>query len=114
MWWSIQSWWEFHRTAVIGLVICVLIAVLTGIVLRVWQGPYGPTEVATGRITGFGNSVGRRSHPIAFVQVDGRRVEIRLPGNPRCRAGSRIALARNHNLIGPTYETASVPNPCGA
>jgi len=112
MWWTIRGWWEFHRTAVMGLLIAVLIAAAIGVALIVWRGPYGPTEAVTGRITGFGNSVGRRSYPIAFVQVDGRRAEIRLVETPRCRIGSQIALARNHNLIGSTYKAALVPEPC--
>jgi hypothetical protein len=105
MWWSIRGWWEFHRTAVIGL----LVAVLIGVGMMWAVGLFSAAEAATGWITGFGLSVGRSPHGMALVQVDGRQAEIRDPQDSRCRIGSRIALERRQSLIGPRYSAAQTP-----
>jgi hypothetical protein len=109
MWWSIQGWWEFHRTTAVGL----LIAVLVGVGVMYGVGLFSPTQAAMGRITGFGTSVGRRPQAIALVRVDSRLAEVGDPMNPRCRIGSEIALDRRRSLIGPRYSVAQVPAPCG-
>ncbi len=110
MWWSIQGWWAFHRTAVIGLLVAVLIGV--GVV---WAtGQFSSTQAATGQITGFGTSMGRRPQAIALIRVDGRQAEVGDPRDSRCRIGSEIALERRRSLIGQRYAVAQVPEPCRA
>ncbi|NBW11425.1 MAG: hypothetical protein EBR82_25670 [Caulobacteraceae bacterium] len=106
----VRGYWDIYRTAVIGL----LIAALIGLAVPWAAGLFSPVEAATGRITGFGISVGRSPHPIARVRVDGRPAEVRGPGDSRCRIGSEITLERRRSLIGPRYAVASIPEPCRA
>ncbi len=101
--------WTFHKVALGGALIVVVLAVVMAIVVTFVSAP----QSTKGTVISFDVAGSeRRNAPAAIVHVEGRLARIKVYRRISCLVGEEMELMRYDTPLGSFYTLASGPRPC--